>query len=129
MDAGRAGAVDGAWSTDRLRAELAKCRNFFAIYFTLTGLHMLHVAGGCVMLLVFWRMASRNARRANSSLGGVAASSFSALKGPGGCGSLSARAQCEAQNSSAYSLSARKRRSGYVAISRCTTSRPTPRRR
>lgn len=35
--------------------------DFFMYYFVLTGFHMLHVAGGCVMLLVFWRMALRQA--------------------------------------------------------------------
>jgi nitric oxide reductase NorE protein len=35
--------------------------DFYMYYFVLTGFHMLHVAGGCVMLLVFWRMARREA--------------------------------------------------------------------
>jgi nitric oxide reductase NorE protein len=35
--------------------------DFYMYYFVLTGFHMLHVAGGCVMLLVFWRMAHRHA--------------------------------------------------------------------
>ena len=35
--------------------------DFYVYYFVLTGFHMLHVAGGCVMLLVFWRMARRQA--------------------------------------------------------------------
>lgn len=35
--------------------------DFYMYYFVLTGFHMLHVAGGCIMLLVFWRMARRRA--------------------------------------------------------------------
>lgn len=35
--------------------------DFYMYYFVLTGFHMLHVAGGCVMLVVFWRMARRSA--------------------------------------------------------------------
>lgn len=35
--------------------------DFYMYYFILTGFHMLHVVGGCVMLLVFWRMARRGA--------------------------------------------------------------------
>ena len=34
---------------------------FYMYYFVLTGIHLLHVIGGCVMLLLFWRMARRGA--------------------------------------------------------------------
>ena len=35
--------------------------DFYMYYYILTGFHMLHVVGGCAMLLVFWRMARRGA--------------------------------------------------------------------
>ena len=35
--------------------------DFYMYYYILTGFHLLHVVGGSVMLLVFWRMARRGA--------------------------------------------------------------------
>ncbi|WP_293393617.1 cytochrome c oxidase subunit 3 family protein [Nevskia sp.] len=33
--------------------------DFYMFYFSLTGIHLLHVIGGCVMLTVFWLKARR----------------------------------------------------------------------
>ncbi len=43
---------------DKLAAGLTPATNdFYMYYFVLTGFHLLHVIGGCVMLGVFWNMA------------------------------------------------------------------------
>ena len=33
--------------------------DFYMFYFSLTGIHLLHVIGGCVMLTVFWLKARK----------------------------------------------------------------------